>query len=346
MPKQPPFDAALLERLPGVLAIPLHEFAAANLAELRLHRPCDAIEILTRFCTVLAVAEVRLPAEPRKLPDQLVKELGPSILTPTFARWLGMAKGLADFLAGERSNPLVLPELPRFIRDVLLQTAPHDNRYLESSILELRNTLAHGGRLTGAMAEYLLLGDASGHFQGLLSSLPAELAAEEDDEVPARPAEGGPAPGGTTFRGWETVLGEVVTGLAALLGGSPLCSFDGEAARDLTGLQPSGDLAAGRGLAGHRGGAGAGRAGRGGPADCPRHLVSPRPGRRPRGYRGGLPRCQPGPSGARTPDRGPASNERPSQREGARRILSGSGLLPGPSSSPGTSRRHRALDSG
>jgi hypothetical protein len=241
MPRQPPFDGALLDSFPGVLALPLHEFAAANLDELRLHRLCDAIEILTRFCTVLAVAEARLPADPRKLPDQLVKELGPNILTPTFARWLGMAKGLADFLAGERSNPMVLPGLPGFIRDVLLKTAPHDNRYLESSILELRNTLAHGGRLTGAMAEYLLLGDASGHFQGLLSSVPAELAAEED-EAPWRPAEGGLASGGPPFRGWETVLGEVVTGLAALLGGSRLCLFGGEAARDLTGLQPSGGV--------------------------------------------------------------------------------------------------------
>src|SRR5947209_7032553 len=45
MLKQPPFDAALLARLPGVLAIPLHEFAAADRAELRLHRLCDAVEI-------------------------------------------------------------------------------------------------------------------------------------------------------------------------------------------------------------------------------------------------------------------------------------------------------------
>ncbi len=242
MPKQPPFDAALLKSLPGVLAIPLHEFATANLLELRLHRLCDTIEILTRFCTVLAVAEVRLPADPRKIPDQLVKELGPNILTPTFARWLGMAKGLADFLAGERSNPMVLPELPRFIRDVLLKAAPRDNRYLESSIIELRNTLAHGGRMTGAMAEYLLHGDASGHVQGLPSPVPAEADAEDADEAPSRPAVDGSAPGVTTFRGWEAVLGEVVTGLVALLEGSRLCSFDGEAVRDLTGLHPAGDV--------------------------------------------------------------------------------------------------------
>jgi hypothetical protein len=240
MPKEPPFDAALLERLPGVLAIPLREFATTDRPELRLHRLCDAVEILTRFCTVLAVAEVRLPDDPRQLPKQLVKELGPNIQVPTFARCLGMAKGLADFLARERSNPMVLPELPRFIRDVLLPTAPPCNPYLELSVLELRNTLAHGGRMTGEMVQYLLHGDASGLVQGLLSSAPGEGEAEDADEAPSRPAEGGPAPGATTFHGWETVLGEVVKELAALLEGARLCSFDGEAARLLAGVEPAG----------------------------------------------------------------------------------------------------------
>jgi hypothetical protein len=242
MSRQPPFDAALLERLPGVLAIPLQEFATANLPELRLHRLCDVFEVVTRFCTVLAVAEVRLPDDARKLPDQLVKEFGPNIQTPTFGRWLGMAKGAADFLAGDRSNPMVLPELPRFICDVLLPTSPPRNQYLELGIVDLRNTLAHGGCMTGAMAEYLLHGDASGSIQGLLPSVPAEGDVEDADEAPSRPAEAGPLPGETAFHGWEPVLGKVVKALAALLEGSRLCSFDGEAARDLTGLQPSGEV--------------------------------------------------------------------------------------------------------
>jgi hypothetical protein len=241
MSRQPPFDVALLDRLPGVLAIPLHEFVVADLPELRLHRLCDAFEIITRFCTALAVAEVRLLVEAPNLPEQLVKGLGPSILTPTFARWLGLAKELADFLARDRSNPVVLPGLPRFIRGVLLTAAPRDQRYLEASLLEMRNTLAHGGRLTGDMAEYLLHGDTSGLGQGLLPPVPPEVDAEEaNEEGPPVPAGEGPPPGSWTFRGWEAVLGEAVTGLASLLDGCRVCSFDGETARDLTGLQPSG----------------------------------------------------------------------------------------------------------
>jgi hypothetical protein len=144
MPGPPPFDLALLDCLPGVLAIPLKAFAAEDRAELRLHRLCDAFEVLTRFGTILVVAEVRLPDDPSRLPAALVEKIGPQIEMPTFGRWLAMAGDLADFLSGDRSSPMVLPELPRFLRHILLKAAPPGNRYLEESVLELRNTLAHG----------------------------------------------------------------------------------------------------------------------------------------------------------------------------------------------------------
>jgi hypothetical protein len=44
MPGPPPFDADLLDRLPGVLAIPLKAFAAEDRPELRLHRLCDCAD--------------------------------------------------------------------------------------------------------------------------------------------------------------------------------------------------------------------------------------------------------------------------------------------------------------
>jgi serine protease Do len=249
MPKRPPFDAALLERLPGVLAIPLHQFAATELPELRLHRLCDAVEILTRFATVLAVAEARLPDDPSKLPEPLVKALGPTIQMPTFARWLGMVSDLADFLAHDRANPMVLPGLPRFIGDVLLKAAPAGNRYLDGSILELRNTLAHGGAMSAPMAEYLLRGDPTGLPRGVRPSVPMTAEAEVE-EAAADQAE--PPPAAIAFRGWEAVLGDMATGLADLLAGSRVCSFDGTAAALLMGLELSGaveELSADRRLA-------------------------------------------------------------------------------------------------
>src|SRR4051812_35595665 len=48
-----------LEALPSVLALPLHEYAAETSPVLRLHRLCDAVEILTRFCAIVAIGEAR-----------------------------------------------------------------------------------------------------------------------------------------------------------------------------------------------------------------------------------------------------------------------------------------------
>src|SRR5438477_457539 len=49
-----------LDRLPSLLAIPLHELAVEPHPVLQLHRLCDAVEILTRFCTVVALGEWRV----------------------------------------------------------------------------------------------------------------------------------------------------------------------------------------------------------------------------------------------------------------------------------------------
>src|SRR5262245_37468258 len=65
-PRTPPaaapvvIELAGLERLPSVLALPLREYAETAHPVLRLHRLCDAVEILTRFCTLVALAEVRV----------------------------------------------------------------------------------------------------------------------------------------------------------------------------------------------------------------------------------------------------------------------------------------------
>jgi hypothetical protein len=52
--------------LPSVLAIPLAEYATETHPVLRLHRLCDAAEIVTRFCTLVGLAElcVRLGEDP------------------------------------------------------------------------------------------------------------------------------------------------------------------------------------------------------------------------------------------------------------------------------------------
>ncbi|MBM3499487.1 MAG: hypothetical protein FJX74_12545, partial [Armatimonadetes bacterium] len=108
-----PAVSPTVEQLPSVLAIPLSEYLAESHPVMRLHRLCDAAEILVRFLAVVALGEVRraLGAEP--LPDQLLKALQPSIERPTFGQWRDMLAALTEALAGRPD--LVVPELPPLV---------------------------------------------------------------------------------------------------------------------------------------------------------------------------------------------------------------------------------------
>ena len=48
-----------LAQLPSIVAIPLREYVTEVHPVLRLHRLCDAVEILTRFCTIVELGELR-----------------------------------------------------------------------------------------------------------------------------------------------------------------------------------------------------------------------------------------------------------------------------------------------
>ncbi|MCP6726078.1 hypothetical protein NL526_28880, partial [Klebsiella pneumoniae] len=71
-----------LDALPSLLALPLHEYATETSPVLRLHRLCDAVEILTRFCTIVAIGELRGPND-GNLPEAILSELQPRIEMPT-----------------------------------------------------------------------------------------------------------------------------------------------------------------------------------------------------------------------------------------------------------------------
>jgi hypothetical protein len=50
-------------RLPSLPAITLREFQEEKQSVTRLHRFCDVVEILTRFCTITALGELRYVAQ-------------------------------------------------------------------------------------------------------------------------------------------------------------------------------------------------------------------------------------------------------------------------------------------
>src|SRR5215813_4364024 len=76
-----------LERLPSVVAIPLRQYAETSHPVLRLHRLCDAVEVLTRFCAVVALGELRALHGGQPLPGDLLRELRPLVERPTFGQW-------------------------------------------------------------------------------------------------------------------------------------------------------------------------------------------------------------------------------------------------------------------
>jgi len=93
------------QRLPSILAIPLAEFAGETHPVMRLHRLCDAVEIVTRFCTIVALGELRQRLADQPLPNTLLEALQPQIERPTFGQWRNMLATIVEHLA--RASPLV-----------------------------------------------------------------------------------------------------------------------------------------------------------------------------------------------------------------------------------------------
>lgn len=156
----PPVSARLVDlaRLPSILALPLHEFAGTTQPVLRLHRLCDAVEVLTRFCTLVLLGELRGLQGNRPLPDDLLDALRPRIQLPTFGKWKDMLEALAGRLAD--TAPLVVPEMLTFVNQELLPALPGgDGQLSERCLITLRNLLVHGGAMTRSRALHFLQGE-------------------------------------------------------------------------------------------------------------------------------------------------------------------------------------------
>ncbi|MBM3498106.1 MAG: NACHT domain-containing protein, partial [Armatimonadetes bacterium] len=132
----------IVDRLPSPVAIPLSEYLAERHPVLRLHRMCDFAEVLTRFLTMVALAEVRRQLGEGPLPEGLLTVLQPSIERPTFGQWRDMLLALVEASA-EDADPVV-PELRGFVEE--------DLRPVLAELVPLRNDLAHGGPLRQAAA--------------------------------------------------------------------------------------------------------------------------------------------------------------------------------------------------
>lgn len=151
----PRADVRLLVELPSIVAIPFDEYLREDHPVQRLHRLCDAVEILTRFLTIVAFAEVRRCSGEAGMPADLQERLVANIFRPTFGQWQNMLTGLSEWL--RTREDVIVSEAPSFVFDNLLPFLSGQTRTIEDSLLALRNDLVHGGGMTNAAARALLL---------------------------------------------------------------------------------------------------------------------------------------------------------------------------------------------
>ena len=161
-------EAPGYELLPSVVAIPLAEYHAEAHPVMRLHRLCDAVEIIVRFLTVTALGEVRRRQGPDALPAALLGVLRERIERPTLGQWRDMLAALIGELEG--AGQPALPELWTVAGERLLPLLQGGGASAEESLLALRNDLVHGGGMTGAQARGLLEG-WSPRFEALIEHL-------------------------------------------------------------------------------------------------------------------------------------------------------------------------------
>lgn len=142
-----------LPQLPSLLALPLRDFLEEPHPTQRLHRLCDAGEIVTRFCTVVLLGEVRRRTPNGALPTALLNRIRPHIERPTFGQWRDM---LSSFQVSLRNaDDLVVPEVQDFVRQHLLPLL-RTGKEADHSLVTLRNHVAHSGAMSTASATHYL----------------------------------------------------------------------------------------------------------------------------------------------------------------------------------------------
>ena len=145
--------ADLLARLPSPIALPLHSYLEETDPRLKLWAMCDTVELLLRLLVFIGIAD--LARADGKPPQALRKALREPIERPTLGGWRDMTVEVANALAQQPST--IVPELPPLVGNRLVPLLGDGNSQPEHSVLALRNRLAHGGGMSRAQAEKLLM---------------------------------------------------------------------------------------------------------------------------------------------------------------------------------------------
>jgi hypothetical protein len=133
--------AADADRFPNVVAVSLLEYANEKHPFARLHRLTSAAEVLTRFCVSLVIGELRQRDSADG--EAFWEHLAQNLKTPTFGQWTGILREALPYLG----ESFAVPPLTRFVKCELLPYLGSGNSGPEGHLVNLRNELAHRGRL-------------------------------------------------------------------------------------------------------------------------------------------------------------------------------------------------------
>ncbi len=141
--------AGLVAGWTPLLARPFEEYGGETNPVLRLHRLCDAMEVLTRFCAVVAWFE-RALADEEAAREAVRRAAGEQLRRPTFGVWAAVLSSLVDEAAPDR----ILPT--GWVHEQLLPRLGHGDGDVRTEVIALRNLVAHGGGLGHEQAIELL----------------------------------------------------------------------------------------------------------------------------------------------------------------------------------------------
>ena len=135
--------------LPSVLYIPLRNHFEEQHQVMRLHRMCDAVEIVVRFLVIILLAEIRKLHNENNLPVSLTTFLKDRIEHPTFGQWKDV---LVELLRVIKPESCLLKGVSPFCEKTLLPDffAPASDEI--GNIIVLRNRIVHSGAVSTSYA--------------------------------------------------------------------------------------------------------------------------------------------------------------------------------------------------
>lgn len=129
-----------------------NEYLIEDHPNVKLHWLTDTVEITIRWLCAMNLAQIQMD-NLGELPESILNEFKKNIKRPTLGVWLNLLKKLSTY---ELNDPII-PELTLFYGNMINTEGlfpDHGDNY--SSILKLRNRIAHGGGTTKKQSlEYL-----------------------------------------------------------------------------------------------------------------------------------------------------------------------------------------------